>query len=146
MKKTVWRDPNHMLFESGHKTFDRQVDCISIGNVIGAVQFSKYIRPHSEISCGPNDQAPGYFRDFDLELWFDAGTPREVLRFVYLATENNPVILYEFHHHSRGRLVVHGYVVTTTDHRLLRSFVTGPTYKSQWVIDEAIKYITAEET
>lgn len=142
MKEAVWRDLNHMLFESGHKTFDRQVDLISAGNVIGAVQFSRYIRPYTETSCGPNDREPGFFRDWDLRWWIDfVGIPPEVLSFVVGVTENITVILYEFHHYLRGRRVTHGYVVTTIERRLLGAFVTGPTYKSEQVIDEATKYI-----
>lgn len=143
MKKIVWHDRDHMVFESGHKTFDRQVDLITPGNVIGAVQFSGYIRPYTETSCGPNDRVPGYFRDYDLEWWIDvADIPPKILNFVVGVTESSPVILYEFHHYLHDRRVTHGYVITTTGHQLLKSFVTGPTYKSRWVIKEAIKYIT----
>lgn len=144
MKKVEWRNPNKMIFESEHKTFNRQADLISTGNVWGGVQTSGFVRPYNQTECNGFTNPPGKLRDFDLSLW--RNMPSHVRAYVIKQTRDRSVILYEFHHKTRirwggVRWVTHGWVVTTVDYKLLRSFVTGPTYKSYSVIREAIKYI-----
>jgi len=131
-----------MLFESGHKTFDRQVDCISTGNVIGHVQLSFHIRAYTETECNGFTRPPGHLRAFDLKTW---NLPIRVRDRVLKETEDKSVWLYEFRHWTGNRKIVHGYVITSYDHRLLAKFLTGPTYKSVSVINEAITYITKGE-
>jgi|GEM_PF-2968270 len=142
-RTTVWRDGNHMLFESGHKTFDRQVDCISTGNMIGDVQLSFYIRPKVETECNGFSFKPGHLRDFNLSMFKQL--PVVVRQRVLSLTETNGVWLYEFRHWAGEQKIVHGYVITSSDHQLLAKFITGPTSKSAQVIDEAITYITRKE-
>jgi len=141
-RETAWRDGDHMLFESGHKTFDRQVDCISTGNVLGHVQLSWHIRPYTETECNGFTNPPGHLRAFDLKDW---QLPQRVRRCVLDQTETRAVWLYEFRHWRGDVKIVHGYVVTSHDHGLIDYFVTGPTYKSELVIHEAITYITRKE-
>jgi hypothetical protein len=156
MKKVVWRNGWHMLFESDHKEFNRQVDSISTGNVIGNAQLSFYIRPKSEIECNGHPFPEGHLRNIDLG-YFNDGLPNFVKETVYAHTENESVILYEFRHWARGktnipheyvkthRKIAHGYVITTGEHHLIKAFVTGPTRKSESVIIEAVKYICDDE-
>ena len=142
MKKAEWVTPNRMLFESGHKTFDRKADLISTGNVWGSVQTSGYVRAYSETECNGLTSAPGHLRDFDLKGFM--GMPSHVRRYVLSVSQDKSVIVYKFFHCVGNRKTVHGWVVTSTnpEYRLLNSFVTGPTWKSESVISEAIKYIT----
>ena len=143
-RKAVWRDGNHMLFESGHKTFDRQVDCISTGNIIGNVQLGFYIRSYAETKCSGQTFPVGHLRDFDLENWQQL--PSHVRERVLRETTDKGVWLCELRHWRGEHKIVHGYILTTDDdHRLLARFRTGPTYKSDLVIDEAITYVTAKE-
>ena len=148
MKEKVWANPNRMLMESGHKTFDRQTNCISTGNVIANTQLSFYIRPYSRVECNGRKFPPGHLRNYDLKWWTRPLLPSHVRNYVESVTKDEPVIVYQFHHFLSGgywgkeRRIVHGYVVTTADYELLKKFVTGPTYKSGLVMDEATKYIT----
>jgi len=142
MKKIEWATPNRMLFESGHKTFDRRADLISTGNVWGSVQTSGYVRPYSETKCNGFTSAPGHLRDFDLKGFVNM--PAHVYKYVRSVTQDNSVILYKFFHYANGQQTVHGWVVTgiSPEYKLLDYFVTGPTWKSESVLLEAIKYIT----
>jgi hypothetical protein len=76
-KKIEWRTPNHMKFESLHKTFDRQADCVSIGNMIGHVQLSGFIRPRNEIECNGLPFEKGHLQEYDLG-WLLKDFPNEV--------------------------------------------------------------------
>lgn len=142
MKQHKWATPNRMLFESGHKTFDRQANYVSHGNVYSNVQTSSYVRAYSETECNGFTRPPGHLRDFDLKGFTDM--PGHVRNYILHATQNRMVIVYKFFHVANGRKTVHGWVVTSIhpEYRLLDYFVTGPTYKSYSVILEAIKYIT----
>ncbi len=142
MQRAQWRTPDHQAFSSGHLTFDRQVDLIITGNVIGAVQRSSYIRPVIETECNNRPFPQGQLRDFDLGGWNDVCMPASVRAYARQATETQQAILYAFFHWRGRERIVHGWVITSSDHRLLRSFVTGPTYKSDLVIQESLKYVS----
>lgn len=141
MKQAQWRDPNHMLVETGNKTFDRQVDAISTGNVLGHVQLSGFIRPRTRTENGLNTYfEPGRLRNFDLNGF--ASLPHRVREYVKSITESEAVILYEFRHWRSGRKIVHGYVITDPQDHLITKFVTGNRYKSALVIDECALYVS----
>ena len=140
MKKIVWANPNKMVINTGHKTFDRQCAVVSTGNVIAPTQYSFYIRPRTQTECNGFQFPVGHLRDTDMGQL--DGVPSHVRKFVKEQTETEHVILYKFFHYARGERIVHGYVVTGYNNRLMRRFYTGPTYKSCNVIDTVIEYIT----
>lgn len=146
-KEPVWRDGNHMVFESAHKTFNRKVGAIIDGQVIGNCQTSYCIRPYNETECNGREYPPGNLRNCDFD-WFK-DVPNHVREYVESVTQNEGVVLYHFFHYytdkqhvtrkfSHGWVVVRGYRETST---LLRSFVTGRGFKSHSVIAEAIPYL-----
>ena len=139
MKKKEWVNNNKMLFESGHRTFDRQTNCIGTGNMIANTQVSFFIRPRIQTECNGQAFPVGDLRAFDMKKWH---LPWIVRDMVLGLTERRKIILYQFHHWNDDKRIVHGYVATTPGHRLLRTFIIGPTYKSGLVIAEATKYIT----
>lgn len=162
LKEHGWK-PGNMQWDvlTGHKTFDRQFTCPTIGSRLGGGQMSCGIRPTSE-TVGPVGQIkpPGYFWDYDIDWMFDRA-PEQVRAYLRKAADIEAVIAYEFHHYtptfresqwSRQRYrtgdqhkVVHGYVVTrAADYRLLRVFYVGPNYKSRQVIDTILPYIAID--
>jgi hypothetical protein len=143
MKKIEWENNNKMVFNSGHKTFDRQVAFVSTGNVISPCQLSTHVRAYAELSCNGMMFEPGHLRDHDLG-WFDStGMPKSLRQWLLRITQEEGAWVYRFcHYNSKGRRVVHGWVVTTNNHRLLTKYYTGPTWKSNLVIDEAAKYVS----
>ena len=142
MKQKEWLTPNRMLFESDHKEFNRQVDSISTGNVIGSVQTSLYVRSATDTECNEQQFPTGQLRQVDVSLWMRiGGLPPDVLQYVMEVTETEEIILYRFFHHTGNKRIVHGYIITTASYLPLRFFVTGPTHKSESVIQEAAKYV-----
>lgn len=144
-KKLTWIHGNKARIETGCKTFDRFCTCISTGNVIGDGQSSGYIRSFNETECNGRQWEPGQLRKFDLDAFQQL--PRHVR--AYVEGLEQACILYCFWHEKDERLTIHGYVVTTAkynDERHLRTFVTGPTYKSHLVMEWVRDYICEPET
>jgi hypothetical protein len=143
-KKKEWVTPNRMKFDSDCKTFNRQVDCISIGNVIGHVQLSGCVRPRNETECNGYDFPKRHLQEYDL-CWLLKNFPNYVKEYIRKLdyAEDHPLIAYEFRHWRGKKKVVHGYVVTTgsdNGHKLLRKWYPDR-MKSKSVINEAVKYI-----
>jgi hypothetical protein len=149
-KKIAWVNGNHMLMQSGHKTFDRQVDCVSDGNVIGSVQYSSYIRPTEEVECNGFTNPPGHLRNFDLEMFEQFGMHKnsyEWKKIVELVDRYGGGILYAFFHYVGRRRIVHGFILTDKPYKknvVLMKFITGPTFKSSLVLNECAKYISVD--
>lgn len=139
MKKHVWRTHNRMVFESDLKTFNDQCDIITTGNVIGGVQKSSYIRPHSEVMNGGYEGKPGQFRAFDLNQFPDL--PWAVRNWMAENREKH-VILYEFRFWRGREKQVIGYIITDDKHRLIRRFHNGYSLKRMSALMEAEKYVT----
>jgi len=145
-KEAEWVTPNRMKIETGHVTFDRQSNVVGTGNMIANTQLSFHIRPYSEVDCNGQTFPLGHLRDYDLN-WFPS-LPSEVRSCIESLTERNKTILYQFHHWLSGgywgesKRIIHGYIITDYDGRLLRKLVTGPTYKSASVIDEMAEYVS----
>jgi hypothetical protein len=117
VKQKEWINGNHMKFESLHKTFNLQVDCISTGNVIGDVQYSSFVRPRDELECNGFVNEPGHLQEYDAIFHYS---------------------------YNKGERIIHGVILTTGDHKLLHKWYLLDTEKSLSVIDEATKYITEE--
>lgn len=140
MKKVVFANPNKMLMESGHKTFDRQTNLVTTGNVIASTQYSGYIRPYEETECNGRTVRKGELQNFDLRPF--GRLPYHVEKEVRAYAKEKSVILYMFfHYNGSGNKIIHGYVITDTDHQLIESYVTGPTHKSMNVIEECKQYV-----
>jgi hypothetical protein len=148
-KEKVWIDGNHMVFESAHRTFNKQVGAILQGQVFGPCQTSFCVRPYNETKCNNTQFPKGELREFDLDTFKDI--PSSVRNYVESITQDEGILLYHFFHGKRdeygvSRKVSHGWVITRGDRKtatLVRAFVTGRGYKSRSVVDEAIPYLIA---
>lgn len=147
MKKVKWVNPNKMFINTGHMAFDRQTNIITTGNIYGNTQTSSYIRAFNETRNPVGEyREPGYLQKFDLAPFFDRD-PKNMPLVVKVFGEymkDQDTILYEFHHWNRNVKIIHGYILTTADHRFLDQIVTGPTYKSYKVLDVCREYITVD--
>ena len=148
IKKAEWINGNHMKIDTPIKTFNDQVGGISTGNIIDSVEYGSYIRCWNDKGRdlidnqdGKKDRVPSELTKFDLQ-GFDP-LPNSVWHWViqYAKETDKSFILYQFHHWTGKGKIVHGYVVTTRDHIHVKTFITGPTYKSAGVIDECRRYI-----
>jgi len=142
MKKIEWRNENKMLIQTGHKTFDAQTNLLGEGNIYANTMIGTHIRAYTDTECNGLTSPPGHLRSFDLTPW--RGTrriPRQVLDRVKKETENTDIWLYQFFHSKGRKKISHGFVLAAKDHTHIATFVTGPTYKSEWVMMEARKYV-----
>ena len=142
MKETKWVNPNKMKFESGHKTFDNQTNLITTGNINANTVMGKFIRPATEIECFGRTSAVGYLRDHDLQSFSHLNTPPNVMNRILELTETETRILYAFFHYDkRYKPILHGLVITDSSYRYITHWVTGRTYKSALVVNEAMQYV-----
>ena len=143
LKKLEYKTPNKIKCDTGHKEFDRFCNFIGTGNVIADGQISSFIRPHSETECNGRTWAPGELQEFDLRPFLETRIiSPNIARIVRESAKEQAVILYVFSHFRAGKRVTHGAVVTDEKHHLFHKFVTGPTRKSEAVIDWCLPYIS----
>lgn len=154
MKKVEWLNPNKMKATSGCKSWDRQVTCIGVGNIIGPGFMGRYIRSFTETQAPFGGyRSPGYLQGFDLESFADffkatgswvRGEIVIELRSLRLAKEGG--ILYVFWHiNPNKKKTVHGFMLTDRDHNFIKEWVTGKTFKSVGVLQYARPYISTWE-
>ena len=108
-KKVEWENPDKMVFESGHKTFDKKCAIIMTGNVYSGTQTSSFVRPLTETKCNGFDFEPGHLRSFDLGNW--PHMPSYVRDEVLRRTGTESVIVYEFFHYVGRKKTTHGWVL-----------------------------------
>lgn len=147
MKKHEWDNGNKMRFESPHKTFNRQTNCLSTGNVIANTQYSNYIRPYSEIECNGFTNAPGHLQNWDLTENIVSRMPHHIREEIRQLTHDDGGIIYNFHHWGggyHGKCIVDGFVLTTRhdDYKLIEVWYINRDWRAMGAVDEAIKYIT----
>jgi len=144
MKKKVWVNGNKMLFESEHKTFNRQCKLITTGNQIGDVVYSSFVRPYNETECNGFTNPKGHLQEYDLN-WLLKDVPEYVKDWIREYAKTKSVIAYHFFYRNKeSRKIDIGYVVTTPEYKkneLLEKWYAMNTLKVRSALDEAIKYI-----
>lgn len=147
MKKCTWDNPNKMHFDSAYKTFNRQTNVISTGNVIANTQLSGFIRPWNETECYGATRAPGHLCKYDLQYF--RNIPANIERVLYDKNRTDSVILYQFRvwkEKERAYEII-GYVLTDRNYKLIDSAVCCEYGCSFWkrasAIEECKKYICA---
>lgn len=139
-----WRNPNRMLFESGYRTFDREVDYISDGNVISNVQLSTFVRKVSDLNDYPQGIKPGDCRRHDLDRFRHrpGGIPPVIREYVKARPEEE---FWLYCWHFPGVRSEYGASVAwlLTDKAMTKSLVRacGRQRKAHLVLREAEKYV-----
>jgi len=88
--------------------------------VWGNVQFSNYIRAHTNTKCNDFDFEPGKLQARDLGLFHNL--PDRVFSAVKAMAQSQSVILYEYRHWRERKKHLHGYIVTDANHKALAVF------------------------
>lgn len=142
MKQKIWATPNRMEIDSGLAVFDRQVGCLSVGNVVGDCQYSTFIRPRTEITCNGRRFEPGELQRLDLRGFEDL-IDEHMLEHVRRECASKPAILYVFFHHTRaGNRIVHGSLLTETgSHRELARVIADRPGSAR-VLDTCAAYVS----
>lgn len=140
MKEIQWITSNRMRFESLHKTFNKQVACISTGNQIGGTVYSSYIRPYFKTECNGRTFHPGQLQEYDLN-WIVKDAPEEAKDWIRENGKYETFILYVFFHRRNGKKIIHGAIITDKNHNHMMTFYCRSGAKSKSILDEAKKYI-----
>ena len=111
-----------IIINSGYKTFDNYIDCISRGNCLSRGQKSFYIRPFMETKCNENNFELGHLRNYDLSM-FNEDLDSNVKDYVNEITVNNGCILYEFYTYKNYVKKKVGYIVEQNGN--FKIFVSG---------------------
>jgi hypothetical protein len=86
---------SRIIIDTGYKTFDKFIVCISKGQVIGGGQLSLYIRSYNETTCNGNNYQKGYLQDYDLKMF--ANLDYDVESYVKSITKDKGCMLYKFY-------------------------------------------------
>jgi len=151
-KKAVWAPGgNRMIVETGHKTFDRQTNCISPGNITANTMTGWACRAWNTPANPFGEPCrPGEMQHYDVRIW-----PEQVRQMCQKLFDTRDGWVYEFFHYNRpdnsyrrmGRAtkIVHGYIFADHDDKYLDYLCTGPTYKSESLLAEMQKYVCRKE-
>lgn len=137
-----------MKFESLHKTFNKQTNCLMTGNIIADTQHGGFIRPYTEIINPAGDRCEkGHLQEFDLNQFSFYREFYRIKNQVIKLTKTRPGILYCLKHYHRGKFdgehrIIDAFVLTDTHYKLIRIWYISNSYKNMSAVDEAIKYFT----
>lgn len=145
MKQIEFVNPNKMEINTGHKTFDRQCDCLFYGNVIGNTQYGNYIRPYEETD--ENRFPPGELQRSDCRQFVEAfAAPKNVIASAkQLSNEFGGCILYAIFHTYKRERIVHGFICSKThefDYEYVWTTYCRNDTKSMLLLKEVARYIT----
>jgi len=139
MRRVHFQTPDKMTIDTGHKTFDKQTNLLSDGNLIANTQIGHGIRAYND-TLSHVERPPGFLQAWDLDAFPDL--PKVIRGEIRAFLHKRRGRLYQFHHTTRGRRHVHGYVLADYEHRHIKTWITGPTYKSRQVVETAREYVT----
>lgn len=100
---------SRIIIDSGYKTFDNYIVCITTGQVIGGGQTSFHIRAFNDIECNGNNYEKGHLQNYDLSM-FD-NLDYNVRQYVKSITKNKGCMLYEFYTYKNENKNLVGYII-----------------------------------
>ena len=104
---------SRIIIDTGYKTFDNYIVCISNGQCIGGGQTSFHIRPYNEILCNNTTFEKGHLRNYDLSMFHNLDY--QVRKYVESITENKGCLLYKFYTYKNGVENIVGFIVEQND-------------------------------
>ena len=141
-KKIEWINGNKMKFESKHKTFNRQTNIISTGNIVANTVYGSFIRAYNNITNPFGEKRnPGFLQEFDLRPFKDLGISYPIEKKVKEYLKKKAGILYCFFHYYLGKRIIDGYVLTDTDYNYIEFWYRNMHWRSNNAVKEALKYI-----
>lgn len=100
---------SRIIIDTGYKTFDNYIVCISRGQVIGGGQTSFSIRPYNETTCNGNNCEKGYLQKCDLDMFSPLDS--NVYEYVRKITQDKGCMLYRFYTYKNNKMNIVGYIV-----------------------------------
>lgn len=146
MKKAVYNNTgSRQIVNTGFKTFDKQTNCISTGNVYANTQISSFIRPWSETECNGFTSPCGKLMNFDLRQFSSFRMPYYIREKIEDTERTESVILYLFFIRRDHKIQPLCWVLTDKNKHLITESVFNWTQKRENAMFEIIKYITNDE-
>ena len=108
---------------TGCKSFDKQTNFLSCGNVIAPTMIGWNIRAYTQTECNRFTFEPGHLQNYDLRNFVRNNIPASILKFVREITADSDAWLYMFFHYSGDKKIVHGYVVADKNNNHIKTFV-----------------------
>lgn len=146
MKKAIYNKKGSQVVNTDWVEFNKQTNCISIGNVYANTQVSSFIRPWSGTKCNGFDFPEGHLMKVDLRQFDGFHIPANLRDVIRDKNRKDSVILYMFFTMRNKRVVPFGWVLTDREHHLIGWNVVreyGESYTKRWsALNEAIQYIT----
>lgn len=130
---------SRIIIDTGYKTFDKQIQCISTGNVISDCQLSFYIRAYNNTNCNNNIFKKGELRQVDLNCFKNLN--KEVRNYIISITEDNSCILYQFNTKDEN---IFGYIVEQNNNFKIFN-ISNNNYNKKQKCLEIIKKVLEEE-
>ena len=97
MKEAIYnKRGTKQLINSGWKLFDKQTNCISIGNCYCNTQMSSFIRPYNETMCNGFIREKGHLMNWDLQQYSSFHIPANLEKIIRDKERQDSVILYMF--------------------------------------------------
>lgn len=133
---------------SGHTAFDAYCVSIRPGASIGGGVLGLGIRAYNTAKNPMHELVePGDMMHADIRSFRNMGhpIPLKIVQAISDHGTTDDLMLYTFYHHKGGKRVDHGWILTYTSDRkneLIGTWVTGPTYKSNKVIEYAKDYVS----
>jgi len=137
MRKIEWENPNKMKINTGHKTFDKQTNIISTGNIVANTLNGACIRAYTDNHNGFEDRPLGYLQNWDLTKNFNENIPTCMRDHVSMADRESKHILYKVRHFNRDREIIHGYILTKgrdNDYEHVKTYCSRAGYDSSYEI------------
>lgn len=145
MKKSVYNAAGtKQIINTGFKTFDRQTNIISTGNVMASTQYSSYIRPWSETECNGLTRPCGELMNYDMKPFSGYRIPIPITDIIEDKERKESVILYVFFIWKKHQLEPLCWVLTDYNHNLLKKYVCNWTQKRMNAMNEIVKYVANE--
>lgn len=122
LKQPTWDNPNKMHIETGHKTFDKQTNLISTGNIIANTMYGSYIRGVNE----PDNAGKygGLFK-YDTEQFRKIGVGPSLIKSMAenIKYSQQQTLFYAFFHFTTYKKRILDCVAwTTLDHKLIKAY------------------------
>ena len=137
LKKVTWFNHNRVIFESEHKTYNKKINCPSVGNTIDGGYLGLFVRAYNKIECNGHTSEPGHLQQFDLQSFRRYSPPHDITSHL----KDRDGILYCLRHYNGDQCTVHGWILTDTDSNLIRIYYANNSYKSQSVVDTFRPYV-----
>ncbi len=139
MKESIFNKSGmKQIIDSGFKTFDKQTNLITYGNVIANTQISSYIRTKTETTCNGFDFKEDELRQHDLQ-WFKKYLNSYSIKRIEELTENKQAILYMFFITNKKKEIDPiGFILTDSDHLKVLYFTTNKDTEKRY---QALKYL-----